>query len=268
VIRTKENESAHSSSPLVRSQWLSNSEKLTGTIIIVGAPPLLRNSIARVVEQIFTPRLCATFEEAISELETISKPPVALILDVNLGSRRGDGVDIAQLAQDRFHGHIPTLILVDSVLVPEITERAGYLRAEFLAKPLSSDSLRGFLERVLVKAVWATADVLDLDRELQRFVVLYKLTRQQANLLFVLMRAAERGERAMINSNTRKAGLRRILKRTGYATFEQLRYAVKAGAGSRNPRSFDRDSDLNILNDVVQIQPFLSSEGSSRARGG
>jgi DNA-binding CsgD family transcriptional regulator len=54
-----------------------------------------------------------------------------------------------------------------------------------------------------------------------------KLTQRQQRLLFTLLRDAERGERADINENTRKAGLRRILRRTGHANFEELRRALK-----------------------------------------
>src|SRR6266850_1960098 len=86
---------------------------------------------------------------------------------------------------------------------------------------------RKSLERAVVQATWAVADVVDLDRAVAQFSTAYQLTPRQAQLLTTMMHAAERGERPEINENTRKAGLRRILAKTGHASFEQVRSAIK-----------------------------------------
>jgi DNA-binding NarL/FixJ family response regulator len=213
------------------------SERSPETVLIVDDHMLVRRGIERVVEQLFVPCSCATYDQAIHELDAMSEPPAALILDVNLGCPRGDGLDVGEYAFTRFERHIPTLVISDSHLVPEITERALRLRAEFLAKPHSPSAIHLFLERVLVRARWGASDVIDLDRETQRFAEFHRLTSRQTRLLFVLLRAAERGERAELNENTRKAGLRRILRRTGHGSFEELRLSVKQLAeGTRRMR--------------------------------
>lgn len=90
-----------------------------------------------------------------------------------------------------------------------------------------ADTIRLFLERVAIRSSWGISDAPDLERKLQYLAVASKLTQRQQRLLFTLLRDAERGERADINENTRKAGLRRILRRTGHANFEELRRALK-----------------------------------------
>ncbi|MGN6107193.1 MAG: response regulator [Kofleriaceae bacterium] len=205
-------------------------EEPRGVVLIVDDSMLVRRSIERVVDKLFTTRAAGSFEEAVDVVEELPTAPAALIVDINLGSQQGDGFDIAHRAHERFRGHIPTLVLTGVPIVPETTERAARLRAELLVKPQSAELLRLFLDRVVVKAAWGTPDVLDLDREVQRFAEAHDLTRRQAQLLFTLLRAAERGERAGINDNTRKSGVRRILKRTGHTSFEELRHTVKQRA--------------------------------------
>lgn len=198
-------------------------------VLIAEDSQLTRRAIQHVVEQVFpsSSRPCASFEEAIRTIDEINRPPTALILDVNLGSARGDGLDVGQYAQERFGCHIPTLVLTGSTALAELTERASRLRAEFLVKPQSSDVIRLFLERVTIRSSWGITDALDLERNLQCLTATYKLTQRQRQLLFTLLSAAERGERAEVNDNTRKAGLRRILRRTGHANFRELRHALK-----------------------------------------
>lgn len=198
-----------------------------GTVLVVDDHILSRKNIERVVEKLFVPCACTTYEEALQALDAMTEPPVALILDVNLNSPRGDGLDIGEYAAERFQRQIPTLVITGSHLMPEITERAMRLRAEFLVKPQSSESIRLFLERVAVRTTWGACDILDLDSQMRRFAAVHHLTTRQQRLLFTLMRAAERGERPEVNENTRKSGLRRILRRTGHGNFEQLRQTVK-----------------------------------------
>ncbi len=213
-------------------------ERKVVLIVEDGAPT--RKSIERIVSQDFIAVGCATFDEAVNAIDQLDQRPAALIVDVNLGAgSRGDGIDIAQRAQERFGGHIPTLVMTGSVPVPEMTERAQQLRAEFLVKPQTADALRVFLERAQVRSNWDVADVIDLDRAVARFAALYQLTPTQQKLLYTMMHAAERGERPAINENTQKAGLRRILAKTKHANFEQLRAAIKqlARGDLRNPPS-------------------------------
>jgi DNA-binding NarL/FixJ family response regulator len=206
------------------------SGRAPGTVVIVDDATPVRHDIERVVEPWFTPRTCGSYDEAERVLAELCDPPAALIVEVDLGPGRGDGLDLAQYAHDRFAGRVPTLVITGASLTPETTERASRLRAELLLKPQSVEVLQLFLDRVRIRATWGATDILDLNREMQRFADSYALTRRQRDLLFQLLRAAERGERAEINGNTRKAGLRRILKRTGHSNFEALRHAVKRRA--------------------------------------
>lgn len=209
-------------------------ECTSDVVLIAEDSQLTRRAIQHVVELVFpsSSRPCASFEEAIRTLDEIERPPAALILDVNLGSTRGDGLDVGQYAQERFGCHISTLVLTGTCALAELSERASRLRAEFLVKPQSSDVIRLFLERVAVRSSWGITDALDLECKLQCLTATYKLTQCQRQLLFTLLCAAERGERAEVNDNTRKAGLRRILRRTGHASFKELRHALKLLARS------------------------------------
>jgi CheY-like chemotaxis protein len=198
-------------------------------VVIVEDHALTRSTLERVVAREFAPITCASFEQAMRLLDELDEPPVALIVDVNLGAGRGDGLDIAQRARERFGCRIPTLVLTGTML-PEITERAQELRGEFLAKPQTADALRRFLQRARTQQDWGVADVVALDRAIDEFARLHVLTDRQRKLLHVLMRAAERGERPQLNANTRKAGMRRLLARSGHASFDEVRAAIKQHA--------------------------------------
>ncbi len=199
-------------------------------VMIVEDDELTRHSLERVVARTCTPLVCATYDEAVQALEQLAEPPGALIVDVNLGGETpGDGLDIAQLARARFGGHIPTLILTAGVY-PEITVRAQALRGEFLVKPQGPEAVRVFLDRAAIQHEWRVADVLDLERAIHEFANAHGLTARQRKLLYTMMRAAERGERPDLNRNTRKAGMRRILAKTGHAGFEEVRTAIKQRA--------------------------------------
>ena len=163
----------------------------------------------------------------------MTTPPLAMIVDVHLGSSRGgDGIDVAALAQQQF-GYIPTLVLTGHGSVAHLTARAHGIRASFLYKPQHVETLHLFLERAVVNDAWRVPDVLDLDRALARFSAEHALTRRQSQFLFTLMRAVERGERPEMNANTRKAGIRRILAKTGLGSFEEIRAALKQAAARK-----------------------------------
>lgn len=205
--------------------------------VVVEDHALLRKRIARLVGRTTKAIACATYEEAIDVIDKLSVPPLALIVDVMLGSAHGDGLMIAEHAHKRFGRHVPTLVLTGSEDIAGITERAQRLRAEFLVKPQNDAALELFVQRATVVEAWDVPDVIDLDRALDRFAHDHKLTARQRQLLMLMMGAAERGERAEINTNTRKAGLRRILARTGHATFRDLRSAIKRLAAGRDSTS-------------------------------
>ena len=213
---------------------------LDGRVVLIAEDdPLLRRGISRLVSKRFTPVECGTFMEAMVALDTMECRPAAMIVDVNLGANQdGDGLDLAAHAQRRFGQHVPTLVLTGQTAIANLTERAHRMRAEFLGKPQDAEALTLFLERATVRESWDVPDVLELDQAVAAFVAAHHLTTGQAKLLFAMMRAADRGERLAINANTRKAGLRRILAKTGHASFEQVRAAIKQmarggqGAGS------------------------------------
>jgi FixJ family two-component response regulator len=194
-------------------------------VMIVEDNTVLRRSLERVVARAYTPLACSSFDQAKEALATLATPLGALIVDVNLGGR-GDGIDIAMHAHERFGRHIPTLVLTGTIL-PEVTERAQALRCEFLIKPQSMDAVRLFLERARIHCAWDLPDVLELDHAVARFATEQRLTARQHKLLYTMMRAAERGERSDLNPNTRKAAIRRITARTGHAGFEEIRIAIK-----------------------------------------
>lgn len=201
------------------------------TVLIVEDDPQLRKGIARIVRHLRLPIECGSYEHAIAELERMTTRPCALIVDVNLGSSDGDdGIDLAKHAHQRFGVNIPTLILTGHSSVASLTARAHSIRAVFLYKPQNAEALHQFLERAIVKDAWDVPDIIDLDAALARFASTHALTKRQTKLLFTLMRAAERGERVQINPNTRKAGIRRILAKTGHATFDNVRAAIKQAA--------------------------------------
>ena len=204
-----------------------------GFVLIVEDHTTTRNSLERVVARVFAPISCATYDQAIEAIDRLETRPAALIVDVHLGgSNGGSGLDVADRARERFGGFIPTLVLTGGA-APEVTDRASELRCELLAKPQSGDAIRRFLERARIQQRWGVADVIDLDRAIDRFAADHHLTRRQRDMLFAMLRAAERGERPDINPNTRKAAIRRILGRTGHASFEELRAAIKREAMSR-----------------------------------
>jgi len=194
-------------------------------VMIVEDNAVLRRSLERVVAREYTPLASSSFDQAKQALATLAAPPGALIVDINLGGC-GDGLDIAAYARERFRHHIPTLVLTGTIL-PEITERAQAVRCEFLLKPQSMEAVRLFLDRARIQGAWDLPDVLELDRAVTQFAVEQRLTARQHRLLYTMMRAAERGERADLNPNTRKAAIRRITARTGHAGFEEIRVAIK-----------------------------------------
>ncbi len=198
-------------------------------VVIVEDHALMRRTLERVLAQDFAPLVCATFDHAIRAIDELDAPPLALIVDVNLGTARGDGLDVARHARERFGGAVPTLVLTGT-MAPEITERAQELRAEFLAKPQTADALRRFLQRARTQQRWGVADVFALDRAVDEFARLHALTERQRKLLHLLMRAAERGEQPQLNTNTRKAGMRRLLARSGHTSFGEVRAAIKQHA--------------------------------------
>ena len=194
-------------------------------VMIVEDNNVLRASLERAVARIYTPLACSSFAQAKQTISTLDAPLGAMIVDVNLGGG-GDGIDIAMYACERFGRRIPTLVLTGTLL-PEVTERAHAVRCEFLIKPQSMDAVRLFLERARIQCAWDCPDALELDHAVERFAAEQNLTRRQQDLLFKMMRAAERGEIADLNPNTRKAAIRRITSRTGHAGFEELRVAIK-----------------------------------------
>lgn len=203
-------------------------------VVVVEDSDVLRQSLERIVSQSFTPRACSTYDAAVATLADMTERPLALIVDVNLGpGAKGDGLDIAQLAHDRF-GHIPTLVLTSASDLAEVTLRSFQLRAEFLVKPQDTGTLRGFLERARVRDRWGVADVIEVDRAVQEFATLYQLTPRQTEMVFLIMSAAERSEPVAVNENTRKAAVKRILRKCGHDTFEQVRQEIKHLA--LNPR--------------------------------
>lgn len=199
-------------------------------VIIVEDNPLARSSLERVVARDHTALVCSTYEQAVQALESLTEPPGALIVDVNLGGdMRGDGIDVAKRARERFGGYIPTLVLTGGVH-PDVTERTQELRGEFLVKPQTAEAVRVFLERATIEHAWGVPHVLDLERAVNEFATAHGLTNRQRKLLYTMMRAAERGERPDLNRNTRKAGMRRILAKTGHAGFDEIRTAIKQRA--------------------------------------
>lgn len=203
-----------------------------GPVVVVDDQMLVRRGIERAIERTHAVRSCASYDEAVQTLDAMDAPPHALILDVNLGGHR-DGLDVGEYAYERFTTQIPTLVMTGSQYVPEISERAMRMRAELLVKPQPPEIINLFLERIAVRERWGAPDVLDLDREMIALTSELQLTKSQTALLFTLLKAAETGERPEVNANTRKAGLRRILRRTGHATFEELRRELKNRAVRR-----------------------------------
>lgn len=203
------------------------------TVLIVEDQLVVRRSFERAIEKAYTVHGCGTYDDAVHALDAMNSPPTALILDVNLGGRR-DGLDVVEYAYERFGIQIPTLVITGSTHIPEISAHAMRIRAEFLVKPQSPEVIKLFLERVSVRARWGASDVLDLDREVRRLAAEMSLTRSQTSLLFTLLRATEASERPEVNENTRKAGVRRILRRTGHATFDELRRELKKRAARRS----------------------------------
>lgn len=198
-------------------------------MVVVEDNPRVRSFLERVVATRFHPISCATFGEAMQALDQLSAPPLAMIVDVNLGTKHGDGLDLAAHARRRFGGAVPVLVLT-AALDWEISERVNELRIELLVKPQASDALRRFLDRALTRHDWRTADVIDLARALAEFARDHGLTERQSAFLTAMMQAAERGEPTAINANTRKAGMRRLLSKTGHATFDAIRLDIKRRA--------------------------------------
>lgn len=194
-------------------------------VMIVEDNNVLRASLERAVGRIYTPVACASFAEGKRVISSLEMPLGAMIVDVNLGGG-GDGIDLAMLACERFGRRIPTLVLTGTLL-PEVTERAQAVRCEFLIKPQSMDAVRLFLERACIQCAWDIPDALELDRAVAQFAAEQRLTKRQHELLFEMVRTAERGETSDLNPNTRKAAIRRITAKTGHAGFEDLRVAIK-----------------------------------------
>ncbi len=192
--------------------------------IIVEDHALTRRFLERTTTPYCTPVACASFEEAVAAIEAIEVRPAAMIVDVHLGSGHHDGFDVVERARARFGAYIPTLVLTGAI-DPAITGRANELRTEFLAKPQHAGAIRLFLERARIQAAWALADAIGLHGAIDRFASTHGMTRRQRELIYVMVQAAESGERDTINPNTRKAAIRRILARTGLASFEDLRLA-------------------------------------------
>jgi DNA-binding NtrC family response regulator len=206
----------------------------TASVLIAEDDPQLRKGIVRVVRRAFVPVECGSYEQALAAIDRMTQRPRAMIVDVHLGSSRGgDGIDVAAYAQHQFGVHIPTLVLTGHGSVAHLTARAHSIRAVFLYKPQNAETLHLFLERAKVNEAWDVPEVLDLDRALTRFSSEHALTKRQTRFLFTLMRAAERGERPELNPNTRKAALRRILAKSGHASFEEIRAVLKQAAGCK-----------------------------------
>ncbi len=204
-------------------------------VLIAEDDMFVRKGIARVVtRRMYIPVETATYAEAVAKLERLGSCPAAMIVDVQLGDHSGDGLDLVAHVQERFGRHVPALVLTGHSGVATITERALRLRAEFLFKPQTLCAVQLFLERAAIKNAWSVPDVIDMDRTVATFSAAHHLTNRQSSVLFALIRAAERGERADINPNTRKAALRRILAKTGHARFEHLRAAIKLCAAGRD----------------------------------
>jgi DNA-binding NtrC family response regulator len=203
------------------------------TVLIAEDDVQLRRGIARAVRRLLTPIECGTYEHAVAELGRMTARPRALIVDIHLGSNKGgDGIDLAAHAHRRFGANIPTLVLTGHSSVANLTARAHSIRAAFLYKPQNVETIQLFLERAIVENTWDVPDIIDLDGALARFAATHALSKRQEQFLFTLMRAAERGERVQINPNTRKAGIRRILAKTGHATFDDVRAAIKREAAA------------------------------------
>lgn len=201
------------------------------TVLIAEDDAQLRRGIARAARRLLTPIECDSYERAMAELDLMTTRPRALIVDIHLGSNKGgDGIDLAAHAHQRFGANIPTLVLTGHSSVASLTARAHSIRATFLYKPQNAEMIQQFLEHAIVKSTWDVSDVIDLDRALARFAARHALSKRQTQLLFTLMRAAEHGERVQMNPNTRKAGIRRILAKTGHATFDDVRAAIKQEA--------------------------------------
>lgn len=199
--------------------------------IVVEDHPLLRKQIARVINKVATAVTCGTYAEAIDTIDHLAARPLALIVDVFLGAGAGgDGLQVAEHAQRRFGGYVPTLVLTGCDGLATISERAQRLRAELLVKPQDDAALSLFIDRARTRCAWNVPDVIDLDRAIDELARDHQLTARQRELLLVMMSAAERGEQHEINTNTRKAALRRILARTGQASFRDLRSALKRRA--------------------------------------
>lgn len=204
-------------------------------VMIVEDNNILRASLERCVARIYTPLACSSFAQAKEAISTLEAPLGAMIVDVNLGGG-GDGIDIALHAAERFGRRIPTLVLTGTLL-PEVTERAQAMRCEFLIKPQSMDSVRLFLERACIQCAWGVPDAVELDHAIARFSSEHRLTKRQRELLYKMIRTAERGDASDLNPNTRKAAIRRITAKTGHAGFEELRVAIKQLARRECPSS-------------------------------
>ena len=204
-------------------------------VLIAEDDAQLRKGLVRIVRRSFVPVECSSYDEAVATLARMTARPRAMIVDVHLGSSRGgDGIDVATLAHQQFGVHIPTLVLTGHGSVAHLTARAHSIRAVFLYKPQNAETVHLFLERVLVNDAWQVPEILDLDRAVARFATEHALTRRQTRFLFTLMSAAERGERPPVNPNTRKAAIRRILARTGHASFEEIRAVLKQAASRKS----------------------------------
>lgn len=195
-------------------------------VVVVEDNARVRASLERMLAPRYRPVGCATFDQALATLDDLPVAPLAMIIDFNLGSTRGDGLDVAVHARRRFRTAIPTLVLTGA-LDAEVSERANELRTELLVKPQATDALLRFLERAATHVQWRTADVIDLARAVDQFAHEHELTARQLQFLTAMMQAAERGEPPAINPNTRKAGMRRLLSKTGHATFDAVRLEIK-----------------------------------------
>jgi DNA-binding NtrC family response regulator len=204
-------------------------------VMIVEDNNMLRASLERTIARIYTPLACSSFAQAKEAISRLEAPLGAMIVDVNLGGG-GDGIDIALHAAERFGRRIPTLVLTGTLL-PEVTERAHAVRCEFLIKPQSMDTVRLFLERACIECAWDIPDAVELDHAVAQFSAEHHLTRRQNELLYKMIRAAERCEVSELNPNTRKAAIRRITTKTGHAGFEELRVAIRLLARRKSPAS-------------------------------
>lgn len=194
--------------PVVTKKRLS-----AGRLLVVEDDDVFFRTLERIVSRHRPLRHARTFESAEHELES-RNDWCGFIFDVNLGDHPRGGLELLELASQRFPG-LPTLVMT-GFLEAATVNRATSLGSYVLVKPAGETELMPFLQRVIARELGLAKDFSEKLDALSRA---WRLSPREHEILAWFVAGNSREDFVAFTGlaeTTLKTHLKHLFEKTGY----------------------------------------------------